>query len=172
MNRLRPVFIITLLLILVSCSATQTKPSDSQAPPQAVPMPQASSAPSAPVLENPPSTVAQPQVASQPAPAPKVETKPVVQKQVKTFSVTAKQFAFDPNVITVNKGDHVILKIKSLDVTHGFALPDFGVNVPLTPGDEKTVEFDATKSGEFGFFCSVVCGSGHKDMTGTLIVQG
>lgn len=92
-------------------------------------------------------------------------------KPVKTFSVIAKQFEFVPEEISVHKGDHVILNIKSVDVTHGFALPDFGVNVPLTAGNEQVVEFDASKVGEFEFFCSIVCGSGHSGMRGKLIVQ-
>jgi cytochrome c oxidase subunit 2 len=91
--------------------------------------------------------------------------------QVVEFKMTAKQFAFDPAVINVKLGDQVKITIKSLDVTHGFALPEFGVNETLVPGKETVVEFTADKKGEFPFFCSVVCGSGHSEMTGKLIVE-
>ena len=90
---------------------------------------------------------------------------------VKEFTMTAKQWTFDPAVITVKQGDKVKLKIKSVDVTHGFALPDFNVKVDLVPNKEETVEFVADKKGEFTFFCSVLCGDGHRDMKGKLVVE-
>ncbi len=90
---------------------------------------------------------------------------------VKEFSITAKQWAFDPETITVKQRDKVILKIKSVDVAHGFALPDFNVKVDLVPNKEETVEFVADKKGEFTFFCSVMCGEGHRDMKGKLVVK-
>ena len=91
--------------------------------------------------------------------------------QVKEFSVTAKMFEFIPNEIVVNKGDHVILHIKSIDVVHGFAIVAYDINEQLNPGEEVKVEFVADKEGEFGFFCSVPCGSGHTGMQGKLIVK-
>ena len=90
---------------------------------------------------------------------------------VKEFTMTAKKWAFDPSVITVKQGDKVRLKIVSSDVTHGFALTEFNVKVDLVPGKEETVEFIADKKGEFTFFCSVVCGEGHLDMKGNLVVE-
>lgn len=105
-------------------------------------------------------------------PAVQTETKDVKEKEViKEFSVTAKSWAFDPAIITVKQGDKVKLTIKSVDVTHGFALPDFNVKVDLTPNKEEVVEFIADKKGEYTFFCSVMCGAGHRDMTGKLVVE-
>lgn len=91
--------------------------------------------------------------------------------QVMEFNMTAKRFAFDPSVINVKPGDKVKITIKSLDVTHGFSLPEFGINENLVPGKEVVVEFTADKKGEFTFFCSVICGEGHTEMTGKLIVE-
>ena len=90
---------------------------------------------------------------------------------VKEFTMTAKKWVFDPSVITVKQGDKVRLKITSTDVTHGFALTEFNVKVDLVPGKEETVEFIADKKGEFTFFCSVMCGEGHLDMKGKLVVE-
>lgn len=92
-------------------------------------------------------------------------------KPVKEFTMTAKQWAFDPEVITVKKGDNVRIKIKSIDVSHGFALPDYGFDQNLEPGKEVVVEFIASKKGEFTFFCSVMCGEGHEGMKGKLVVE-
>lgn len=95
---------------------------------------------------------------------------PAAQPAVREFTLTARQFSFDPSVITVKKGERVRLRITSIDVTHGFGLPDFGVNTVLAPNQTNTVEFIATKTGTFSFFCSVFCGSGHSGMRGTLQV--
>lgn len=96
---------------------------------------------------------------------------PQTSNSVKEISMTAKKFAFDPSEIRVKQGETVRLKIKSLDVIHGFALPDFNVDQQLEPGKEVTVEFVADKKGTFIFMCSVLCGSGHSDMKGTLVVE-
>ncbi|MBS3126603.1 cupredoxin domain-containing protein [Candidatus Woesearchaeota archaeon] len=90
---------------------------------------------------------------------------------VKEFAMTAKRWEFTPSSITVNKGDTVKLTITSEDVTHGFNLPEFGVNAQLQPGKTIAVEFVADKTGTFSFFCSVFCGTGHSGMRGTLIVK-
>jgi len=93
------------------------------------------------------------------------------QGEVKEFSLTAKKFSFTPGEITIKKGDTVRLTITSEDTTHGFSLPDFGVNEQIPSGETLSVEFIADKSGEFTFRCSVFCGSGHGGMSGTLIVR-
>lgn len=90
---------------------------------------------------------------------------------IQEISVTAKKWKFDPDQIIVNKGERIKLSIKSIDVAHGFSLPDFDINTRLEPGETKVVEFIANKAGTFSFFCSVYCGSGHSDMKGTLIVN-
>ena len=85
--------------------------------------------------------------------------------------MAAKKFEFDPSTITVNKGDKVKIKITSTDVNHGFAIPEYGISQKVDVGKTETIEFIADKSGEFTFFCNVFCGSGHKEMKGTLIVK-
>ena len=90
---------------------------------------------------------------------------------IKEFSIVAKKYEFVPGTITVNEGDTVVLNIESIDVEHGFALPTFGVNEQLSPGNEITVQFVADQKGTFSFFCNVYCGSGHSGMRGTLVVE-
>ncbi len=89
----------------------------------------------------------------------------------KEFIITAKQWSFSPSVIKVKKGDMVVLKLKSADVTHGFSLPDFGINSAIKPGETKVVEFTVDKTGTFKFICDIPCGVGHMGMTGTIIVE-
>jgi cytochrome c oxidase subunit 2 len=92
------------------------------------------------------------------------------QSEVKEFKVTAEQFEFTPNTITVNQGDTVRLIVTSTDVAHGIGLPDFGVSAELLPGETTTVEFVADKAGTFDFVCSVYCGVGHSAMKGTIVI--
>lgn len=96
---------------------------------------------------------------------------PLPRGEVKTFTIEAKNWEFTPHTITVNKGDRVMLHITSIDVTHGIALPDFGVNERLNPGQMTVIEFVADTTGTFPFFCSVKCGEGHSGMRGQVIVK-
>jgi len=91
--------------------------------------------------------------------------------ETKEFEITAKQWEFNPSAIEVNKGDLVKLHIESVDVTHGFALPEFGISKTLTKGTDIHVEFIADKEGVFNFFCNIPCGQGHGGMNGQLIVK-
>ena len=101
----------------------------------------------------------------------KEDASPIVEESVKEFSITAKQWEFIPNEITVNEGDIVKLSIESVDVNHGISLREFGVNEFLSPGNTVNIEFVADKKGEFTFFCNVQCGAGHTSMRGKLIVE-
>jgi len=88
------------------------------------------------------------------------------EEEVKVFNVKAFRFGYSPSVITVNKGDKVKIIIDNEDTTHGIFLSEFGVSIKK--GD---AEFIADKAGEFTWFCNNFCGSGHRQMKGTLIVK-
>ncbi|MBZ5515728.1 MAG: cupredoxin domain-containing protein [Acidobacteriia bacterium] len=90
---------------------------------------------------------------------------------VREIQMTAKKYEFNPNVLTVKKGDHVKLIITALDRDHGFKLDAFGINQKLKKGDPTTIEFTADKGGTFPFQCSEFCGFGHGKMKGKLIVE-
>jgi len=90
---------------------------------------------------------------------------------VKSFTVSARQFSFNPATIRVKKGDTVRLTVQSVDVAHGLAIPAFGVNIQSEVGKDASGEFVADKTGTFPFFCSIFCGAGHRDMSGQLIVE-
>jgi len=88
----------------------------------------------------------------------------------KVIPVKAKKFAFTPNEITVKKGEPLALELTSEDRPHGFYLPDFGIRSEIKPGTIIRVRLTPEKTGKFGFACDVFCGSGHEEMSGTLIV--
>jgi cytochrome c oxidase subunit 2 len=94
---------------------------------------------------------------------------PVAEQVVK---LVAERFEYAPGTVTVTKGVPVVLELTSSDVRHGFSLPDFGVRAEVEPGEVSRVRFTPDKAGTFTFFCDVFCGSGHEDMSGTLVVTG
>ncbi len=91
--------------------------------------------------------------------------------EIKEFTMTARKWKFEPNEIIVNKGDKVRLTVTSIDMAHGIAISDYGINEYLSPGQTVDIEFTADKKGRFPFVCSVSCGIGHRDMRGILIVN-
>ena len=85
--------------------------------------------------------------------------------------MTAKKYEFQPDVIKVKKGDHVKLIVTALDRVHGFKLEAFHIDEKLEKGQAVEVEFTADQAGTFPFQCSRFCGTGHRKMTGELIVE-
>lgn len=94
---------------------------------------------------------------------------PPAQREIQ---VSMKKFEFSPKQITVRKGERVILVVKSVDVDHGIAISEFGIDQAVKAGQTKNVEFTATREGKFRMYCSVFCGEGHPDMEGEIIVTG
>ncbi len=87
------------------------------------------------------------------------------------FTITAKQWEFEPSTITVTEGDLVTLVITSIDVDHGISIPGLGVNENLIAGQTTTIEFIADKKGNYSFSCNVYCGQGHSSMAGIIIIK-
>ena len=86
------------------------------------------------------------------------------------ISVEAGSFYYKPNLIRVKKGEKIKLTLNSVSMMHDFNIDELGVKVPVTKsGSSSTVEFTASKVGEFQFYCSV---GNHRAMgqVGTLIV--
>ncbi|MDE3156306.1 MAG: hypothetical protein KGN76_14485 [Acidobacteriota bacterium] len=91
---------------------------------------------------------------------------------VRTFRITARRFAFEPARIVVAQGDTVRLTLVSADVTHGFTIDRYGIDVTIPAGGSPvTVEFVARLAGDFPIGCSVYCGTGHEDMHAVLSVE-
>ncbi len=84
---------------------------------------------------------------------------------------TADQGGWTPEIITVQRGERVKLRISSEDVVHGFSVPKLGINVDwIQPGKVTEVEFVADRPGRYAFQCTVWCQTGHWRMRGTIEV--
>lgn len=87
------------------------------------------------------------------------------------FEIKAKKFSYTPNIIKVNRGDVVRIRLISEDVHHGLYLDGYGINTSARPGQDGSLKFVADKTGRFSFRCSVTCGEFHPYMIGYLKVE-
>ncbi len=109
------------------------------------------------------------------APKPKMER--VERKDDGTVEVymTAVRSHFTPEHIKVKEGDKVVWRItnieRAIDAVHGFAIPNYNVNLSLEPGETAKIEFVADTPGTFPFYCSEFCSALHLEMIGYLMVE-
>ncbi|MBT4088320.1 MAG: hypothetical protein HOE30_07490, partial [Deltaproteobacteria bacterium] len=111
--------------------------------------------------------------------------------QTHIITLEAKKYGYSPSRIKVNKGDTIIFKPTSLDVTHGFLLDGYDLEFTIKQEgitflkysweeDDGSVKIDwdkvdeiellADRAGKFTFRCIHICGNLHPFMTGELIV--
>jgi len=74
--------------------------------------------------------------------------------------------------IPLNQGDHVVVRLRSADVLHSFAIPLLRVGpVDVPAGHTVEVEFDAERAGVLTFLCWQVCSPDHSKLRGRFLVQ-
>jgi len=90
------------------------------------------------------------------------------------------KFIFDakaerPDVIEVNKGDKVSIHLTNIDfdqdITHGFAINKYDLNMEVQPGQTNTIEFTADEAGTFPLYCTNFCSALHQEMSGYFLVK-
>ncbi|GIV64121.1 MAG: cupredoxin domain-containing protein [Chloroflexota bacterium] len=90
--------------------------------------------------------------------------------QHRDIVMEARQFAYSPAVLKVNRGDTVTIKLVSTDVVHGLYVDGYNVSVTADPGQSTSLSFVADKPGSFRLRCNVACGAMHPFMIGRLEV--
>lgn len=106
--------------------------------------------------------------------------------EFRTFNIVARQYAYDPPVLNVHRGDTIRIQLSSLDVVHGFYLEGHDIDAeihPLKPvfrlrdpaeksgfRDAKEIVFIADHVGKFRYRCSHTCGYLHPFMQGEFVV--
>jgi cytochrome c oxidase subunit 2 len=95
--------------------------------------------------------------------------------------VTAQQFAwhfkypqyggFESNELRLVEGRQVELRLRSLDVTHSFWVPEFRQKQDAVPGIVTHVPITPTKTGRRTLICTELCGLGHSLMRAPVIVM-
>jgi len=106
--------------------------------------------------------------------APKQGEEKVVRNgnNVEVF-MTAVRSHYNPEHVQLMKGDHVTWHITNIeraqDATHGFALPEYNINLSIEPGETVTFDFDADRSGVMTWYCSEFCSALHLEMAGYML---
>ena len=67
-------------------------------------------------------------------------------------------------------GREVDLRIRALDVIHGFAVPELRLKQNAVPGQTVHVHVTPTVTGTYAILCTQVCGLGHFRMNANLLV--
>lgn len=93
-------------------------------------------------------------------------------RPVHRVQIAAKQWDFLPREVRVKVNVPVELAVTSVDVDHGIEFDDLDVPLERVPaGRTVTVKFIPDKPGTYHFRCAVVCGTGHDQMVGLLVVE-
>lgn len=88
----------------------------------------------------------------------------------RVIEITAKRFAFAPNQVTLKKGEPVILRLKSEDVTHGFFMRKLKIDETVEPGKTVDVAVRPDTPGTYTTICDHFCGVNHGNMNMTISV--
>ncbi len=75
------------------------------------------------------------------------------------------------NVMHVPKGEVVHFELLSEDVIHSFFLPNLRLKQDAVPGRTIRGWFEATRPGTYQLVCAELCGLGHTNMRGRLVVH-
>lgn len=71
----------------------------------------------------------------------------------------------------MKKGEKIIVRVTGAEGVHGFKVPGLGINQTVNFGTTVDVAVPTDAAGTFEFLCSVPCGSGHKSMRGTIVIE-
>lgn len=89
----------------------------------------------------------------------------------RVVEITAKRFEYAPNVVTLQRGEPVTIRLTSLDRAHGLLVKPLGIDLDAGHGDPDEVTITPKAAGTFPAICDHYCGMGHGNMKMTFVVQ-
>jgi cytochrome c oxidase subunit 2 len=75
------------------------------------------------------------------------------------------------NEVHLPLGHPVKVVARSHDVVHDFFVPPFRARMNIVPGQQSTFWFTPTQAGRFEGLCAQLCGTGHPNMRGFVVVE-
>lgn len=90
---------------------------------------------------------------------------------VRTIQVAVSDWAFEPSMIAVQKGERVQLELTGGSGIHSFAIPELGMNIRVEPGETVVVDLPTDAAGTYEVLCRIPCGAGHRDMKATVVIS-
>ncbi len=92
----------------------------------------------------------------------------------RSFDIKIASGHFTPDTVIVNMWDTTNINITAVDANYGFTQPDYGIGGTVAKdlikkGTTKKIQFNASASGKFMFYCAS-CGGPSKGPVGYLIV--
>lgn len=82
----------------------------------------------------------------------------------------AQAWEWVPNRVEIPAGSHVTFKVTSVDVIHGFRVPDTDLNAMVIPGQITEVDVDFDEARDFTLLCHEYCGIGHHRMGADIVI--
>ena len=77
----------------------------------------------------------------------------------------------DDSELHLPLGQPVQVLLRSIDVLHDFYVPEFRAKMDMVPGMITYFWFEPTRTGTFDILCFELCGIGHHEMRGTVVIE-
>src|SRR5690606_24519447 len=93
------------------------------------------------------------------------------------LGIDARDANAQDNLIVLGNEVHLPLNrpvkvvMRSLDVLHDFYVPPFRARMNIVPGQVSSFWFTPTEAGRYESMCAQLCGVGHPDMRGYVVVE-
>lgn len=194
MSSINKIILAIIIIIAIAAIYNYMQPGYNPYPtPTPSPSPFASATPSpsptsTPLITSTPSPIQSPKISPTPSPKPSPSPTatprlsatptptatpvPTPTPKIDVFNISAVEFSYSPNSITVKSGDTVKINFSNNGgYSHNLTIE--GLNIAtqtINPGQTDIIQFTAPAPGTYNFFCSVDL---HRDLglRGTLIVQ-
>ena len=95
---------------------------------------------------------------------------PGVESKYRSFDIKAEGGVFSPSNVVVNQGDTVHVNLTAVDKDYDLVIPSFSMKQTAKKGQTRIIEFQASQSGSFVFYCEI-CGGVTSTAKGNIIIK-